>query len=564
MGDQVKEIEQLRAENALLARRNASWKVLTDVIGKLMVETTFRPFVKNLLDIFFVFFGGNPGLYYREEPDDWRHYNPENGELADFNSLPATKTRWLDVLQDYPVFTWTQETNLGLDAEVLKDILVNTNATSSLLGFSRRFGSFQVTFFIANLSIPKDMPRYIVEIQDIINPLVLALRYAKIHEETKARANELEHAFHHAFQENPSIMSIISLKDLRRIEVNEAFERKTGYIRDEVIGHTEREVSVLPSPETFEDTIQKLKRGERLHDLEIKLKTKTGELFDARLSAALIDFAGEKSVIAVAEDITERKRAEQDLLHLNRDLEQRIKERTRALKEAQEKVVRQEKLAAIGKMAGSVAHELRNPLGIMNNSVYFLNMKLKDLDAKTRKHLEILSDQIRRSTAIVTEMLGFAKMPSPSVKTMKIRSVINHIISSIDVPTNIAVEYHEEMEGIALELDPDQISTAFRNIMVNAIQSMERRGKLSIDVNPLDKGVEIRFKDTGTGILPENLHLLFEPLFSTKTHGIGLGLCIAKDVVENHGGKIIVESVVNEGTTVITTFPLEGSHLEGM
>ncbi len=120
------------------------------------------------------------------------------------------------------------------------------------------------------------------------------------------------------------------------------------------------------------------------------------------------------------------------------------------------------------------------------------------------------------------------------------------------------------MEGIALELDPDQISTAFRNIIVNAIQSMERRGKLSIDVNPLDKGVEIRFKDTGIGILPENLHLLFEPLFSTKTHGIGLGLCIAKDVVENHGGKIIVESVVNEGTTVITTFPLEGSHLEGM
>ena len=234
------------------------------------------------------------------------------------------------------------------------------------------------------------------------------------------------------------------------------------------------------------------------------------------------------------------------------------KEARDKLIEAQEQLIRHEKLAVIGKLAGSIGHELRNPLGVINNSIYYLNLKLKDIDVddKVKKHLKIMQEEVRTSNSIISNILDFSKIRNLLFEEVEVNAILEEIVDSISFPENIILEKQFSAEIPRLLLDPFQIKLAFRNIVLNAVQAMSDGGKLKIKSKTSGKMVKIIFEDTGKGITKENLPKIFGPLFSTKVKGIGLGLSMAKDVIEKHDGFVKVDSEVDVGTTFTIVLPL--------
>lgn len=237
-----------------------------------------------------------------------------------------------------------------------------------------------------------------------------------------------------------------------------------------------------------------------------------------------------------------------------------LEERTKALEKAQEKIVRQERLAAIGKLAGIVSHELRNPLGVITNSIYFLMLKVPAADAKIIKHLKIIQEESLKATKIISDLLDFARLTPEKSFKVNIQSLLKETLEQIQKPEKINIQINFDNNLPFVLLNPRKIQQVFQNIIINAFQAMLGGGELKISAIYNKDMIEIAFKDTGVGIPSENLQRLFEPLFSTKIKGIGLGLVIAKEIVENYKGKIEVESAVGAGSTFTIKIPVLDSN----
>jgi len=238
----------------------------------------------------------------------------------------------------------------------------------------------------------------------------------------------------------------------------------------------------------------------------------------------------------------------------------RVIERTKELDEAQERLIRMERLAILGQMASRVGHELRNPLGAIKNAAYFLNMVLEDPEPEVRETLEILDKEVAMSESVISSLLDFARTKPPAWRKVDINEVIQEALSRAAAPGKIEV-VSQLGEGLAIMLaDPDQLGQVFRNIILNAVQAMSEGGRLVVksEVSGLE-WVAVSIADTGVGIPGEALGKLFEPLFTTKAKGIGLGLAVTKTLVEGHGGSIEVESEVGVGTTFTVRLPVSGS-----
>lgn len=249
--------------------------------------------------------------------------------------------------------------------------------------------------------------------------------------------------------------------------------------------------------------------------------------------------------IAVWRDITKRKRAEDELL------------------EAKERLLRQEKLAYLGALAGGVGHELRTPLGSIRNASYFLNMIVENPDEDVREALGIIEKEVKAAEGIISALLDFSRSTTPARKDVDVHRLIEQTFESIEVPDAVVVTF--EMEpGVRISADPGQISQVLRNILVNAIQATNGDGRVVIRSCLRDaQTAEIRVSDTGKGIAKEHVEELFEPLFTTKARGIGLGLSVAQTLVQRHGGIIEVESKLGEGATFIVRLPVEEVTVEG-
>jgi signal transduction histidine kinase len=234
------------------------------------------------------------------------------------------------------------------------------------------------------------------------------------------------------------------------------------------------------------------------------------------------------------------------------------------LKETQEQLIRSEKLAAIGKLAGGVGHELRNPLGAIKNAAYYIKGKVTNSElAKTEpriiEFLGIMDDEINSSNKIISDLLNFSRVAKPTVSPAKIRKVMEDALSRLTAPENIEVINKVDANLPEVEIDADQTRQVFINIATNAIQAMPEGGKLTIDARKGDKFLEVAISDTGDGISEDVIGKIFDPLFTTRAKGIGLGLAVCKSIIERHGGAIGVESKVGEGATFTVKLPLKAN-----
>jgi len=284
---------------------------------------------------------------------------------------------------------------------------------------------------------------------------------------------------------------------------------------------------------------------------EIRVAT-TGEL-------GALEQAFNEMIVALSKARAER----QALLET---LEQQVDERTAALKEAQAQLVQSEKLSSLGRLAASIAHEINNPLaGILTYAKLLIRMlDSEPVEEPTRatslKHLKLVQRETERCTAIVRNLLDFARQRPLSLKDTDVVAVLDEAVS--------LVGHQAALKGLTIEkavtavplikADAGQLRQAIVNIVLNGFEAMPAGGSLRLRCAPSANGrhIELTCEDTGVGIPPDRLAKIFDPFFSTKEMGTGLGLSVVYGIVERHGGTIDIRSDVGRGTTVVIRLPV--------
>jgi len=384
-----------------------------------------------------------------------------------------------------------------------------------------------------------------------------------VEEELKKSAEEI----HDLFNRTPVGYHSLDRNGLF-IRINDTELQWIGYDREEVVGKLDLPDILTPESRTsFEHYFPLFKKQGWIRDVELDIMRKNGTILPVLISATAVTDADGEFVMSrsTVYDISERKKAEQKL------------------REIQEELARKEKLAVLGQLAGIVGHEIRNPLGVISNAAYLLKILMPKGDDIVTEYLDIISQEIDNSKRIVTDLLDFARNRPPDVRSVPVASLINRALKNIYAPKHVIINRSILDELPPVWIDAAQIEQVLHNLITNAVQAMPEGGVLRISANEAqgarpkaqgedgensvsvvmseaceNKFLEITVADTGTGISPENMKKIFQPLFTTKAKGIGLGLVVCKNLVEVNGGDIEVESVLGKGTTFKVKLPITG------
>ncbi len=242
----------------------------------------------------------------------------------------------------------------------------------------------------------------------------------------------------------------------------------------------------------------------------------------------------------------------EQLLVKNAELERNIAE----LKATQLKLVRSEKMALIGQLSASIGHELKNPLSRIKGAVSILRDDRECEEREAKELLRIIDNEVMISTKIINDLLDFSRERKPALKRQSLNTIIDATLSRLAINDQIMLEKHLNPQLPQLDMDDGQIQQILINLIMNAIQAMEHGGKLYIQTDFDKEQAILVIKDTGCGMSPEQLSNIFEPLYTTKPRGIGLGMSIVKILVEKHKGTIDVQSRQNIGTKITVFFPI--------
>jgi signal transduction histidine kinase len=231
-------------------------------------------------------------------------------------------------------------------------------------------------------------------------------------------------------------------------------------------------------------------------------------------------------------------------------------------RELEEKLNQAERAAVIGRLTQSVAHEIRNPLNVINLSIDHASTRYAPEDeARRGQFLRILStikDEIARLKHLVNDLLNYGRPAQLAVETVDVRKLVTETMSLVRPQADeqgVTITVDEPDRPAEVIGDRERLKSCLSNIAINALQAMPNGGKLSTRVTQTNGLIEIDMSDTGVGISEESIAKVFEPYFSTKQAGFGLGLAVTRKIVEEHKGSIEVNSEVNEGTTFIVRLP---------
>src|SRR3990167_3754077 len=252
------------------------------------------------------------------------------------------------------------------------------------------------------------------------------------------------------------------------------------------------------------------------------------------------------------------------ILIINKNLKQFVNMRTRELEEQKDNleylveektqaVLKAERLSAIGELSGRLAHDLRNPLSVMKMSIDLIKQHPADAkisDSIITKRLDLIEKSIDRISHQVDDVLGYVRNSPLKLSTTSLRTIILGSIDKVNVPHDVTITVSDS--DAVISCDPIKLDAVFINLIVNAIQAIPKGGTIEIQIKSNNDDIIIDFIDSGVGIPQEFMDKIFEPLFTTKQKGTGLGLASCKNIIEQHNGKI---SVKNNPTTFTIRFP---------
>ena len=239
-------------------------------------------------------------------------------------------------------------------------------------------------------------------------------------------------------------------------------------------------------------------------------------------------------------------------------LEAIVAERTSKLRAAEESLIRREKLALVGQLASSVGHEIRNPLGVMSNAVFYLETIMPDAPQEVREYLQILRNQVQVSAKIVNDLLDLSRSSVPRREQVGVQTLVaprlqkyamNGTVIETDIPADLPT----------VDVDPVHAGQVIDNLLTNAAQAIDGRGTIKVRARRAGEFVAVEVSDTGPGVAPENASRIFEPLFTTKARGIGLGLALSKTLAQANGGDLTLVSGAGESARFTFTVPVSGA-----
>ncbi|WEG12318.1 PAS domain S-box protein [Pullulanibacillus sp. KACC 23026] len=322
------------------------------------------------------------------------------------------------------------------------------------------------------------------------------------------------------------------------IKVNEPFEKLLGWKGEIFLGKSITELPFIPKQEysTLHKKIKMLKMGQDIGHVETIRVKRDGSVIDTLVSGFPIREAGKfMGWAATYRDITDRKKAEALMIH-------------------------SEKLSVAGQLAAGIAHEIRNPLTAIKGFLQFL----KSDSPSNKEYFNIMSSEIERIESIVSELLMLAK-PQKLVHSLSdVKTLLSEVITLLDsqaILNNVQIRLDAPSCACEIHCEPNQLKQVFINFIKNAIEAMPDGGQLAVKLtkNCSQLGYHIEFQDEGKGMSQELIEKLGQPFYTTKDKGTGLGFMVSKKIIEDHQGRVVIESKVDCGTTITIYLPHQPS-----
>ncbi len=345
----------------------------------------------------------------------------------------------------------------------------------------------------------------------------------------------------------------------RMIWVNDAMVDLVGYPREVLLTRSDYDLFPREQADFFTQKDREVfERGEQVTILEEPMTDKDQRVHRLTTTKVPLRSAGGEvtHLVGIIHDITRLKAVEEALREANEELERRVEERTRALRDAQYALLRKERLAVLGQLSGGLAHQIRTPLStIMNASAVLLQRLAGADDPDTRRAVAIITEEVWEANRIITDLLDFVRVRPPSRAPVSVQALVDGALGVVRAPDGVAVARDIPADLIAW-VDERQTRDALGNVIRNALEAMGEAGCLTLRASAAPPFTCIVVEDTGPGLAEEALVHLFEPLVTTKALGLGLGLTTARSLIENQEGDLRYVKRDREGACFEIRIPL--------
>jgi PAS domain S-box-containing protein len=380
--------------------------------------------------------------------------------------------------------------------------------------------------------------------------------------------SQSEQNYREIFNSTSDALFIHDAESGQTLDVNQAMLNMYNCTYEEALAGGVEAFSLGASPYSIKEAKQKLLEAREKGSCVFEWRSckASGELFwtEVYLRSALI--GGQPRVIAAVRDISERKASENELEKYRAQLEDLVKERTSQLKDVQQELVQKERLAVLGQLTATVSHEIRNPLGTIANSLYLLKKSLSGPEhAHLARPVMLAERNVERCDNIISELLDFSRKRPIQKKPLEIDRWLTELFRELALPKGVHLHCHLSANE-AVPADGERLRRVMVNVITNALQAFDEVPQsekiLEVETRILDNRCEIKVRDNGPGMSDEVLERIFEPMFSTKNFGVGLGVPIIKNILEAHGGGVKYFSAPGKGTTVVMWLPLADDRVQ--
>ena len=361
-----------------------------------------------------------------------------------------------------------------------------------------------------------------------------------------------EHRFRTLIENASEGIVIMDVETGKLIMSNPAANRIHGLTAEELTRYGPLDVSAplqadgVPAEMKVQECIAAALAGEQ-PVLEWVFRTLQGKETPCEIRLLSMELEGRTVIRGSCLDISERKRV-QELIKNQHELV------AEELKKTRHELVLKTRLAAIGQVSAQIAHEMRNPLGAINNAIYFLQGRRPRDEAKLREYLQLIDDEAKKCNRFIEDLLNVTRTREPETRVMCLQNLVENVIRRRPIPKHIEVEV--DCDSVEVFADQDQLGQVFDNLLKNSLDAIaEQNASIRVTAHNEDDDVIIHFRDNAGGIAPDVRDSIFDVLFSTKSEGTGLGLSICRQILQAHGGSIALLNTDSTGTTFEVRLP---------